>query len=64
MPMGGALQPAEVETIRRWIEQGAAWDGMIGEAAKFWAFEKPVRPAVPGVEGSGFGVQEKSGCTA
>jgi len=34
------LDPAERETIRRWIEQGVPW-------GRHWAFEKPTRPAVP-----------------
>ena len=38
MPMGGALTPQQVETLRLWIEQGAVWDS----TEKYWAFEKPV----------------------
>ncbi len=37
MPMGGALTPAQVETIRLWIDQGATWES----SAAVWAFEKP-----------------------
>ena len=36
---GRALTSAEVETLRRWIEQGAHWE-------KHWAFIAPKRPAV------------------
>ena len=36
---GRALTAAEVETLRRWIEQGAQWE-------KHWAFIAPKRPAV------------------
>ena len=36
---GRALTAAEVETLRRWIEQGAHWE-------KHWAFIAPKRPAV------------------
>jgi Protein of unknown function (DUF1553)/Protein of unknown function (DUF1549)/Planctomycete cytochrome C len=38
MPMGGTLTPQQVETIRLWIDQGAAWES----TGKYWAFEKPV----------------------
>jgi len=38
MPMGSALTPQQVETLRLWIDQGAAWEA----AGKYWAFEKPV----------------------
>lgn len=37
------LTDAERETLQRWIEQGAAWQG-------HWAFIPPVRPAVPKVK--------------
>jgi hypothetical protein len=36
------LPPAQVETLRAWIAQGATY-------AKHWGFVKPVRPAVPAV---------------
>ena len=36
--------PEQVETIRRWIEQGAKW-------SSHWAYEAPVRPQLPAVEG-------------
>ncbi|MCB1203337.1 MAG: PSD1 domain-containing protein [Verrucomicrobiae bacterium] len=34
------LSAAEKDTLKRWIEEGAVW-------GRHWAFEKPVRPAVP-----------------
>lgn len=34
------LGPQEIEVLRRWIEQGADYEG-------HWAFTKPVSPAVP-----------------
>ena len=43
MPRGGeALDEAEVETLRLWIDQGAEWES-------HWAFIPPERPAVPPV---------------
>jgi mono/diheme cytochrome c family protein len=58
MPMGGdPLNSAQIELIRKWIDQGAAWpdettgrlgDGaMAGETPKHWAYIKPVRPPLP-----------------
>ena len=51
MPFGGQLEPAEVELIRTWIEQGAIWpDGVGGTDAgssTHWAFVAPVRPPLP-----------------
>jgi len=38
------LDTGQVETLGRWIAQGAPW-------GKHWAFEKPVRPTVPQVAG-------------
>ena len=38
------LTPAQRETLRRWVAEGAKW-------GKHWAFEKPERPAVPTVGG-------------
>src|SRR5262249_12652968 len=56
MPMGGApLKAAEIELIRKWINQGAVWpeDGQsaIGDfksqISQHWAYVKPVRPLLP-----------------
>src|SRR5262249_39841967 len=40
---GKKLTPAQIELIRRWIEQGAQWQ-------EHWAFLAPKRPAVPAVK--------------
>lgn len=39
-PEGAPLSLAEIDTLRRWIEQGAPW-------ADHWAFRPRVRPRVP-----------------
>jgi mono/diheme cytochrome c family protein len=38
---GRKLSAAQITTLREWIQQGAKW-------GRHWAFEKPVRPVVPG----------------
>jgi hypothetical protein len=61
MPMGAApLKPAQIEMIRKWIDQGAEWpdgeqeSGKAGEREsgmqKHWAYIKPVRPESPPVK--------------
>jgi mono/diheme cytochrome c family protein len=64
MPMGAAqLNPAQIDMIRKWIDQGAAWpDGETGRrndvaevarergAPKHWAYIKPARPELPPVK--------------
>ncbi len=37
---GKTLTPAQRDTLKRWIEEGAEYEG-------HWAFEKPERPALP-----------------
>ena len=39
------LTPAEIEVLRRWVQEGASW-------SKHWAFEPPVRMALPEVSDS------------
>jgi len=39
---GKALTARQIEQIRRWVAQGATW-------SKHWAFETPLRPAIPSV---------------
>ena len=40
---GKPLSPAKVATLRRWIEQGAAWDA-------HWSYKAPARPPLPAVK--------------
>ena len=51
MPMGGKPLPAaEIDLIKRWIDQGATWpDELSVDAAvkKHWAFVPPVKAALP-----------------
>src|SRR5581483_1522203 len=52
MPPGGSIPEDEVKAIKTWIDRGAHWDGTPLPAqppsVNWWAFHKPVRPAVPG----------------
>lgn len=57
MPMGGQLQPSQIELIKRWIDEGAVWpDGGIEakrtEIPKHWAFMAPTQAALPTVKNS------------
>jgi hypothetical protein len=47
MPMNGKLTPAQIETIKLWIDQGAPWEAVNSDARNWWAFKKPMRPPVP-----------------
>jgi len=48
MPMGGVIEAAEVEAVRKWIAEGAVWGNTkVVPAGDWWAFKKPVRPLVP-----------------
>lgn len=54
MPMGGQLAESEIEAIRAWIEQGAAWPEQSGSEKglnQHWAFMPPTRPAQPKTTG-------------
>jgi len=42
---GQRLAPQQIDLIKRWIEQGAKWEG-------HWAYTPPVRPQVPEVKRS------------
>ncbi|MDB5335283.1 MAG: hypothetical protein JWN70_902 [Planctomycetaceae bacterium] len=45
---GKTITPEQIEILKRWIEQGAPWSA-------HWAFEKPVRPALPEVSDAKWG---------
>jgi hypothetical protein len=49
MPPGGALAADEIAAIKDWIDGGAVWSISTTSvtAPTWWAFRKPVRPAVP-----------------
>jgi hypothetical protein len=44
---GKNLAARQIALIKNWIDQGAQWKG-------HWAYIKPVRPALPSVDSSGF----------
>jgi mono/diheme cytochrome c family protein len=59
MPMGGdPLKPEQIELLRQWINEGAAWpssdasqiSNLKSEIPTHWAYKKPVRPALPTVK--------------
>ena len=39
---GKRLSPTEIDTLKRWVSQGAVY-------APHWAFQKPVRPSLPAI---------------
>ena len=49
MPPGGQLPADEIAAIKEWIDGGAVWGNTTTSNANatWWAFKKPVRPAVP-----------------
>jgi hypothetical protein len=59
MPLGGEpLQPAQIEVLRQWIDEGAIWpssdeaqiSNLKSELPTHWAYKKPIRPAIPAVK--------------
>ena len=53
MPKGGAaLKPAQIELLRRWIDEGAHWPDTASAKGneQHWAFIAPVRPALPALK--------------
>jgi mono/diheme cytochrome c family protein len=48
-PKGERLTAEQIALIRAWIDQGAVWPEGKAAPKKHWAYEKPVRPALPAV---------------
>ena len=53
-PDGPGLSSAEIETLRRWIDAGAEWEGTGVEPPRHWAYERPTRPDLPEVDRDGW----------
>ncbi|HVJ87979.1 MAG TPA: PSD1 and planctomycete cytochrome C domain-containing protein [Caulifigura sp.] len=54
-PEGAALSAEQIETLQRWIQDGAAWpsDFVVAPAREpHWAFQPRIRPTPPAVEGA------------
>jgi hypothetical protein len=54
-PAGQRLKPAEIETLREWIDGGASWPGAddapaVKQRSNHWAFQPVSRPQVPEVK--------------
>ncbi|MDX1981525.1 MAG: PSD1 and planctomycete cytochrome C domain-containing protein [Bryobacteraceae bacterium] len=62
MPVGGKLSDMEIATLKKWIDEGAPWEGTVTAAPpaqtsrkitdadrNWWAFRKPVHQAPPAV---------------
>src|SRR5687768_5931241 len=55
MPLGAKLSDKEIETLKRWIDAGAAWEGeakadektFSAQQKNWWAFKPPVRHTPP-----------------
>lgn len=55
MPPTGKLSDAKIAVLRDWIAKGAEWEEASSAAVPsggWWAFKKPVKPAVPDVAGA------------
>src|SRR5690606_2238984 len=55
MPPTGKLSDAKIAILREWIASGAEWEESSAAAAPasgWWAFKKPVKAAVPQVDGA------------
>jgi cytochrome c553 len=51
MPPGkDTLSAEDIAAVRDWINKGADWSGGKARQSAWWAFQKPVKPAVPKVK--------------
>ena len=53
-PKGERLAPAQIETLKNWIDQGANWPDQLarpgmGASLAHWAFKSPVKASLPPV---------------
>ena len=58
-PEGEALKPAEIDAIRRWINEGAkapADEAPESDPRDHWAFRPPVRSAIPQVQDAAWSI--------
>ncbi|QDT52506.1 Planctomycete cytochrome C [Caulifigura coniformis] len=53
-PLGEPLSKSEIDTLRRWLESGAAWPSL-ASTDKHWAYTPPERPPVPSALKSNWG---------
>ena len=54
-PTGARLSPAQVATLRAWVEQGAQWPGdgsAVANPGDWWSLRPLVKPAIPKVPGA------------
>lgn len=49
MPPNSKLSSGQIETLRRWIEAGAPWEGKLTTAREqiWWSFQTPTLPKIP-----------------
>ncbi len=53
-PKAERLTGPQVALLKAWIDQGASWPEEMGGEKKHWAYVKPARPALPGVQNRGW----------
>ena len=49
-PKGDRLTAQQIDLLKRWIEQGAAWPDDSSAQKKHWAYQAPIRPSLPKVK--------------
>lgn len=53
-PKGEPLSPKQIELLKKWIDQGAAWPDETDPRKSHWAFQPVRRPAPPSAAGQGW----------